>query len=63
MNALRRQLVTSIVAAAATAAVLGAAGVVLQAPANERDLKHVQTDLARIDARCERIENLLLERK
>lgn len=64
MNAeVRNQVLAGVVTSAATAAVLAVAGVVTRQPANEKELSQLHTDVARVEARCERIETLLLERK
>jgi len=64
MNAdTRNQVLAGVATAVATAAVLGVAGVVTRQPVNDKELSQLHTDVARVEARCERIENLLLERK
>lgn len=64
MNADKRShVVASVAASVCTAAVLGVAGVVLRAPADAKERDQLHQDIARVETRLERIENLLMQRK
>lgn len=63
MDATKREIAVAVVGSLATAAVLSLAGVVSKSSTVEAELKNMHTDLARVDARCERIENLLMQRR
>lgn len=62
-RAIAKQILAGVVTSFVTAAALALAGVVSRQPSEKVEREQLQRDIQRIDARCERIENLLLERK